>query len=404
MKNSMSLRTSLHVLSAALILGLIATTLGFQFTGRSTSPKDALKQIVLPQGRQVYSVAQAAEVWPKILETHIDPPDVHVGWTQTLEVIVQSPQPVKSVIAKIGHDAGTDEVRLDLVEQVSKLEVEPAFQVASNGKVVLPSNAGVALVEKAHAQQEYPKYLYRGKWVVHDTHDTFYRTTFIATDDAGATNQVDMAWSDACGIPKSGDFTLSSPCTISGADGVEAGNLVVNSSLTLNADFGYNSGKGITIGTGSIIICNGCRLLETNLWYTDVDGDGYPGGTAVTLSVSNPGGKVRRYAANASTDCYDSNSDAFPGQTAFFTGDRGDGSFDYDCSGATTPDPQDDTGFCNGGDERSCAVDQLGFNGSSPGCGAGGDYIYTCTWNSKGGEKGEGGCDPDLTPTTLSCR
>ena len=32
-------------------------------------------------------------------------------------------------------------------------------------------------------------------------------------------------------------------------------------------------------------------------------------------------------------DCYDANSLANPAQTAYFTVDRGDGSFDYDCSG-----------------------------------------------------------------------
>lgn len=35
-------------------------------------------------------------------------------------------------------------------------------------------------------------------------------------------------------------------------------------------------------------------------------------------------------------DCYDSNASAAPGQTAYFVTNRGDGSYDYDCSGTTT--------------------------------------------------------------------
>jgi Notch-like protein len=38
----------------------------------------------------------------------------------------------------------------------------------------------------------------------------------------------------------------------------------------------------------------------------------------------------------ADVDCDDSNPDVFPGQTAYFTYDRGDGSFDYDCDGIET--------------------------------------------------------------------
>lgn len=402
MKRPTNFRASLHVLSAVVVLSLLVVTIGFQYSGKSNSPQDTIKQLALPQGRQVYSVAQAAEVWPKIVETHIDPPDVHVGMTQTLEVIVQSPKPIASVIAKIGHDKGTDEVALQLVEQVSKLEVEPSFQIASNGNVLVKGTTEFALIEKAHAQQSYPKYLYRGTWTVHDTHDTYYRTTFIAKDDAGATNEVDMAWSDACGIPAGGNFTLSSPCTISAVDGVDNGNMTINSTLTLNANFGFNPGKSVTVGSGSLVVCGGCQLQQTNLWYPDADGDTYPASSALTLSVNNPGSKIRRYLANASTDCYDSNANAHPGQTTFYTTNRGDGSYDYDCSGATTPDPQDDTGFCNGGDEFNCAVDQLGFNGAAPGCGGSGNYIYSCSWSP--GAKGGGSCDPDLTPTTLACR
>lgn len=65
----------------------------------------------------------------------------------------------------------------------------------------------------------------------------------------------------------------------------------------------------------------------------DEDGDSY----VVPNSLSNvcvgetlPAGRIQH---NFGDDCYDSNSDARPGQTAYFGTHRGDGSFDYNCNG-----------------------------------------------------------------------
>ena len=66
-------------------------------------------------------------------------------------------------------------------------------------------------------------------------------------------------------------------------------------------------------------------------WYRDADGDGYGTSTTTTSACTQPAG----YVSNSS-DCYDGNINAKPGQTAFFTVNRGDGSFDYDCSGGIT--------------------------------------------------------------------
>ena len=59
--------------------------------------------------------------------------------------------------------------------------------------------------------------------------------------------------------------------------------------------------------------------------YVDNDGDGFGAGTP--SCTTSPG-----YVSN-NLDCYDQNPDARPGQTDWFTTDRGDGSFDYDCDG-----------------------------------------------------------------------
>jgi len=63
--------------------------------------------------------------------------------------------------------------------------------------------------------------------------------------------------------------------------------------------------------------------------YKDVDKDGYGAG-AFGCYIPSPSYNI----VNNNTDCYDGNANAHPGQTAYFTVDRGDGSFDYDCNGS----------------------------------------------------------------------
>jgi hypothetical protein len=79
--------------------------------------------------------------------------------------------------------------------------------------------------------------------------------------------------------------------------------------------------------------CNGGtdEKLQTTA-YPDTDGDGFGAGQSVVVCLDEPG-----YADN-DDDCYDQNADAFPGQTKFFSTDRGDGSLDYDCDGIIAED------------------------------------------------------------------
>ena len=65
-------------------------------------------------------------------------------------------------------------------------------------------------------------------------------------------------------------------------------------------------------------------------YYLDSDGDGYGSSTSSSCLCS----PSASYKVTNSTDCYDSNSKASPAQTGYFTTDRGDGSYDYDCDGA----------------------------------------------------------------------
>jgi hypothetical protein len=58
--------------------------------------------------------------------------------------------------------------------------------------------------------------------------------------------------------------------------------------------------------------------------YRDLDGDGYGAGSFGCYFG----------ASGSNTDCYDSNSNARPSQSSYFTTHRGDSSYDYDCSGS----------------------------------------------------------------------
>lgn len=86
---------------------------------------------------------------------------------------------------------------------------------------------------------------------------------------------------------------------------------------------------GATCGVGQV-----CTV-----WYLDQDDDGYP----ASSNYNKTGCSGQKPAAvnghnyydstKTTLDCYDENKNARPGQTAYFTVNRGDGKFDYDCDG-----------------------------------------------------------------------
>jgi|GEM_PF-2834955 len=349
-------RSALHVASALVLVAIVAVPVSFQF--RQAPEGAAERRLRLPQGPRVYSIAQAADVWPRMSEARIDPVDVHVGFRQTIEVTVESKDPVTGVTAYIETDNDTVPLKLELVGDE-----------ASIGEGVTRGT-------------------YRNSWVVRDTHDREYETRLVAEagDDR---SEVVMAWTDACGIPPGGNFTLSTPCTISIDDGIDNGSMTINSSLTLDASFAFNSGFGMTIGeSGSLAICQGCQIKKTNIWQIDADADGYPANSSYYLQASAPPngrrrnllqatldcndqeysttnqcaepqcwpdadgdgyfstesttgcGKGSTYSEEQGDDCKDDNADVNPGQGTYFGVDRGDGSFDYDCDGSVIIDPQ----------------------------------------------------------------
>jgi hypothetical protein len=80
-------------------------------------------------------------------------------------------------------------------------------------------------------------------------------------------------------------------------------------------------------------------------------------------------------------DCYDQNLLVHPGQTEFYTTDRGDGSFDYNCVSGEEPGPltrptacvcrmDGDQGFCDpsGTEPAPCGQKPSGCAGSCAEC------------------------------------
>ncbi len=121
---------------------------------------------------------------------------------------------------------------------------------------------------------------------------------------------------------------------------------------------------------------NDSRVTDQQRWYTDRDGDSY-GSTAYLSRCEQPSGYVEN-----NDDCYDSNSKAHPDQTSYQSADRGDGGFDYDCSGSEKKRWTDKT-------SGSCEYDwsNLAWELKSEGwtdnqvadCGETEDYAIDCT-------------------------
>jgi hypothetical protein len=108
----------------------------------------------------------------------------------------------------------------------------------------------------------------------------------------------------------------------------------------------YQDADGDTYGNPSVSIsacttagyvdnntdCNdaSASLYRTVAGYLDSDADGYGAGAYTTCA-----GASGSYVAN-NTDCYDANANARPGSATCSTTNRGDGSYDYNCSSTST--------------------------------------------------------------------
>ena len=117
----------------------------------------------------------------------------------------------------------------------------------------------------------------------------------------------------------------------------------------------------------------------TTTYYQDLDGDYYGNVNATIQDCSAPSG----YTVDP-TDCYDSNVFAHPGQAAFFTRHRGDGSYDYNCDNNLASQ------YTNVANCQILICD-IGWSNFVPSCGQSNTYTSSCSglfvscnynWNS----------------------
>lgn len=112
--------------------------------------------------------------------------------------------------------------------------------------------------------------------------------------------------------------------------------------------------------------CDGRELC-----FLDEDNDGYrrPDGRTITSSDLDCRDTREARASEPATDCCDTDSRAFPGQTAYFTAPRTTcGGFDYNCN--TTIEPRwTSAGSCSSGCRET-----VGWDRSPPPCGGLGGY------------------------------
>ncbi len=294
-----------------LAIGIGAGSLYFKKAEPEAAREEKKEKIELPAGSQTYAI-QARFNSPEIYEATIDPVDVKPGDTQIMVVKIKDEDaPIKNVLAKVETDTG---VKTFVLERTSGSLEDGTW---------------------------------RGEWVVRDTHDKTYHTTFVAENEIGETSQVTLTWTDPCYPPAGGNWIIYGSCNtgVNAIVGADNGNISFNGSYTMQVEAGSklvrNSGFSLTVGPGTLVVNNTAQILETNLWMYDGDSDNYPNSTTQYAQDTSPGaGYRRRYLMStiSSTDCNDSNSSIAESVYAYWDLD-GDGYYggsqESRCSGAS---------------------------------------------------------------------
>lgn len=136
----------------------------------------------------------------------------------------------------------------------------------------------------------------------------------------------------------------------------------------------YSICSGVSLPTGYVSSPAGSDCSDAaNAYYQNVTC--YPDQDNDTYSVNSPSSQCSSpgvcppgYKTTLSNpvDCYDGNASAYPGQVSYFTTNRGDGSFDYDCSNTVTWPAQYDQyllgcpsmSYCGGSTSVNCGTTQ----------------------------------------------
>lgn len=119
-----------------------------------------------------------------------------------------------------------------------------------------------------------------------------------------------------CPTGKSNTVLAESCIFANTVDGVDGGDLTINTGITLTVADGQtlvrNNGKQIILNGGSIVMIGTGQIQETNLWCTDADSDGYcatVGSYSAQDTSPAPGARLVRDMASISVaDCSDANA------------------------------------------------------------------------------------------------
>lgn len=169
------------------------------------------------------------------------------------------------------------------------------------------------------------------------------------------------------------------------ADGDTYGNPAVSISACTTAGYVDNASD---CNDGNI------SLYRTVAGYLDNDGDGYGAGAYTTCA-----GAAGTYRASGA-DCYEGNASAYPGSGVCSGGNRGDGSFDWNCDGGqsgcgttyygyygfTNYYASEACGINMEGDPKCCIENQFVYlsTGGGVGCGGYGATLGTYQWWADG--------------------
>lgn len=147
-----------------------------------------------------------------------------------------------------------------------------------------------------------------------------------------------------------------------------------------DGDFGIYPEAIEICGDGIDNNCDGLTNEKDGIgckeFYFDADGDTY--GIAGRTECWCDSGSYPYTGVNT-TDCYDDNANAYPGQRSYFTAHRGDGSYDYDCSYSEEKQYLDVSGGCDWDVVYlDCECNGEGWATRVPACGGSDLWIDTC--------------------------
>ncbi|MFZ2024657.1 MAG: hypothetical protein WAV51_00015 [Microgenomates group bacterium] len=157
--------------------------------------------------------------------------------------------------------------------------------------------------------------------------------TAIALVFLGFCLPLSFAHATSCATAQSGDITLTSSCTFDGTnDGAVGGNITIAADVTLTILAGQNlvvnQGNSFVItATGAMItiIDTGNMLIGRTICLTDGDADTYPASIAAsdqTLTATTCGaGTIVRSAATWQSDCNDASASYFAALTCYADAD-----------------------------------------------------------------------------------